>query len=631
MNDALPIAWAKLFLRAAFHAGIREVVLSPGSRSTPLAIAAAEIPGLQLEVIVDERSAGFYALGQARLTGRPSLLVCTSGTAGAHYFPAIIEASMSCVPLIAVTADRPWELMQVGASQTIDQSRLFGGFVRGFYVLGAPEPGLAALRAVARTAAQAVTAAMGPHPGPVQVNAPFRKPLEPLPQDGPQPWNTLCDKILETGPTRAIAPRPASDPSAVREVAALVAGAERGLVVCGPAPASGDVDAYIREVTALSALLAFPLCAEATSQLRFGGLGASLGPDLLAKNLFGARTNAQRAPDASERAPVMLGSFDALFRSRGFRQRFAPDVIVEIGAPPVSAGYEKLLTDNPRCRRAVISPSGWTDPSSTASILINADVPAFLAALREHLCEKHLLGSTPKAAPYAEILADQDRRAASCISAEAPYNAHAPLTEAAIARGVVASCPPGSVLMIGNSSPVRDADMYAAPSAVPLRVLHQRGAAGIDGLVSAAAGAQSVSVSPLTLWLGDLSFLHDVGGLATARKAKGPLAIVIVSNGGGRIFEQLPIGDALGPGEAFERLFATPEPLDLAALARSFGVLYTRATTGDELSSALLRAHEGRGATVIEACVAPHEGARLRKSCQTAIDRLFTLERMPVS
>jgi len=175
----LHVAWAELLLQSLAHAGVREVVVSPGSRSTPLALAADASTALRSHFIVDERTAGFIALGQARVTVRPTVLVCTSGTACAHYFPALIEASMSGVPMIVLTADRPWELQQTGASQTIDQTRLFGGFVRMFAALGAPEPSDGALRAVARTAAQAVAKSLGPEPGPVHVNVPFRKPLEP--------------------------------------------------------------------------------------------------------------------------------------------------------------------------------------------------------------------------------------------------------------------------------------------------------------------------------------------------------------------------------------------------------------------------------------------------------------------
>lgn len=681
--EALHIAWAKLFLRAAWHAGVRDVVLSPGSRSTPLAIAAHESPDLRTEIVLDERSAAFFALGQARVTGRPTVLACTSGTAAAHYFPAIIEASMSGVPLLALTADRPWELQQAGASQTIDQHHLFGGFTRGFFALGAPEPTEAALRAVARTAAQAVAAALGPTPGPVHVNAPFRKPLEPLPfaaGERDAPWISAYESLLRAGPARVLdaraargddgrasrafpgprssgeaaaatrpsAARATADPAAVAEVARLLDGAERGLVVCGPAPAHGDVAGHRRAILALGAALGFPILAEATSQVRFG---------------------AEEAQVAGRRAPVLVAAIDALLRSRSFRARFAPDVIIEIGAPPTSTGYAQLLADSPPRRRVILTPHDhWTDPSSTASILVRTDVPSFCLALAEHLAApaSDPASAEPSAQPRASDPGDERRRAASrgadslspaetatfasavaaadrsaraaILESLASTGARSPgvadlLTEAAVARGVVAACPPGSILVLGNSSPVRDVDAYVFPSSVPLRVLHQRGASGIDGLVSGAAGAQHVSGGSVTLLLGDLSFLHDIGGLALARRARGPLVIVAVDNGGGRIFEQLPIHRALtgrpderrapAGSEVFERLFATPEALDYAAAAATFGVAFARAGTAAELDAALAEAHSRPGATLVQAVVPPHDGAERHKAVWTRIEELF--------
>lgn len=604
----LHIAWAKLFLRAAWHAGVRDVVLSPGSRSTPIAIAAHESPDLRTEVIVDERSAAFFALGQARVTGRPTVLACTSGTAAAHYFPAIIEASMSGVPLIAVTADRPWELQQTGASQTIDQTRLFGTFVRAYFALGAPEPHEGALRAVARTAAQAVAAALGPEPGPVHVNAPFRKPLEPVPGAAAEPWQPLFDALSRKGPTRLIeargtsapAPLVALDPGAVDEIASLLQRAERGLLVCGPAPAHGDVEGYRREITALATELGFPILAEATSQVRFGA--------------------------ASPGGPTFVSAFDALLRSRSFRGRHAPDVIVEIGAPPTSTGYAQLLADAPRCRRVVIAPHGWTDPSSSASILVRADVQAFCMHLRMHLTAGAERSPTSArrspAGSFSAAFAEADARARSIIDAAVPAGPSAPLTEAAVVRAVVAACPPDSLFVLGNSSPVRDVDAYVFPSPKALRVLHQRGASGIDGLVSGAAGAQRASGAHVTLLLGDISLLHDIGGLVLARSARGPLVIVAVNNAGGRIFEQLPIGRVLGAGEPFERLFATPQPVDLSAAAATFGVAFARAGTPAELHAALLAAHARPGATLLEAVVPPHDGAERHRTLWTCIDEI---------
>ncbi|MFO0586262.1 MAG: 2-succinyl-5-enolpyruvyl-6-hydroxy-3-cyclohexene-1-carboxylic-acid synthase [Polyangiaceae bacterium] len=661
----LAYAWAALLLRSLARAGVRDVVVSPGSRSTPLALAAHDAADLTSHFVLDERAAAFFALGQARVTGRPTALVCTSGTAPAHYYPAVIEASMSGVPLIAITADRPWELQQTGASQTIDQTRLFGDFARGFFALGAPEPSEGALRSVARTAAQAALRSTHPLPGPVQINAPFRKPLEPVKNPEREPWTAAWEALLNAGPTRSIAPSLALDPSAFEDCARMVARSERGLLVCGPAPAHGDLDAYRREVLTLARGTGFPIFAEATSQVRFGLAGV-----------------------AKDAAPVIVSSFDALLRSPAFRRRMTPDLIVEIGAPPVSTGYAQLLAEHPRIPRVVVASPGWTDPASTATAILHADLPAFRAALRVHNVEdcvrsaadsaelgsaapprtglrppsggRHLAGLPEgRTAAWCAAIAAEDARARAVIESHVPASSassetpstdvpltetpppfangvsdlggagraqrseHGPgvgnpsdgpgITEAQVARAVVEACPAGSTLMIGNSSPVRDVDVYCPASPKPLRVLHQRGAAGIDGLVAGAAGAASVSSGSVTLLLGDLSLTHDLTSLLLARSVDRPLVIVVVNNDGGRIFEQLPIGRVLGDGPTFERVFATPQGVDLRAAAQAFGVAFERAATETELAVFLSRAHAKGGPALIEAVCPAHDGAaRLR-------------------
>lgn len=567
----LHIAWARLFLRAAASAGVTDVVLSPGSRSTPLALAAASTPGLRLHVVVDERSAAFFALGQARVTGRPSLLVCTSGTAGAHYLPAIIEAHEAFVPLIAVTADRPWELQDAAAPQTIDQRKLFGGFVRRYAELGLPDAAPSALAAVPRIAVQAVTSALAPVPGPVHVNAQFRKPLEPVAVSGPEPWQAQIDALMERGGPRVFASSTAPDEAAIAEISARIARAERGLIACGPAPlaAAASRDAILD----LARITGFPLLAEATSQLRFGG-------------------------DA--RGAIRCSSFDALLRAGLLRGAESPDLVLEIGAPPTSSAYAELAARLGPAR-FVIAPHGWGDPSSSAAAMIFAD-PAELA---------RRVGAriAPRApAAWAEDLARADRianeLAALACSGEA-------LSEAAIARAMI-DAPEGALLAIGNSTPVRDLDAYCPASPRSLGVLHQRGASGIDGLVSGAAGARSVASQPVGLLLGDVSLAHDLGalGLLSANASRGPLVAVVVQNGGGRIFDHLPIASISGLDEVYERCFATPPRVDFAHAAAAFGVTFARAGTRAALDEALAAAWSRPGPTLIEAVAPAREGAK---------------------
>ncbi|WP_437802233.1 2-succinyl-5-enolpyruvyl-6-hydroxy-3-cyclohexene-1-carboxylic-acid synthase [Sorangium sp. So ce693] len=573
-------AWAQLFVRALAQAGVRDVVLCPGSRSTPLAIAAMESEEVRCQSVVDERAAAFFALGQARVTGRPSVFVCTSGTAGAHALPAIIEAHQSFTPFIAITADRPWELADAAASQTIDQTKLFGDHVRHFAELGLPDPSPLAMRAAARIAAQAVTRALSPTPGPVHINARFRKPLEPVDAAGPEPWQAEWEALMRRGGTRVVSARAGVDGRAIEEIAARCARAERGLIVCGPAQSREDDARARRAVLALSRATGFPVLAEGTSQICFGGLAEGV---------------------------VMPASFDSFLRAPEFRAANAPDLILELGAPPTSAGYATYIAEHASARRVVVSSHGWNDPTSAAAALVMGEPVEVCEALAARLAGAALSlgrGRRDWAATFAragEIAAAHAARA--CAGDE--------LTEGAVARMVACACPAGSLLAIGNSMPVRDLDTYCPPSARALRVLHQRGASGIDGLVSGAAGARVAAAAPVTLMLGDLSLLHDLTGLLLAAKAAGdgraPLVIVVVQNDGGRIFEHLPI--ARRGAELLERCFTMPQHLDFAPAAAMFGLGYERAGTAGDLARALAAAYQRMGATLIEAVVPPHDGA----------------------
>lgn len=583
-SSNLHSAWAELFLRSLAAAGLRDVVISPGSRSTPLALAAARVTDLRCHPVVDERSAAFFALGQARVTGKPSALICTSGTAAAHYLPAIIEASQSHLPMLALTADRPWELQDCAAPQTIDQLKLFGDHVRHFAELGLPDASETAMRAAARIAAQAVALTLHPRPGPVHVNARFRKPLEPVAMPGPEPWQARWEEIVRRGPTRVLLPRSEPAPEALDEIAERAARAERGLIVCGPGPIDRRLGPAI---VALARATGFPVLAEATSGARFLAAGAGL---------------------------TVCAAFDAVLRAPAFRKAHAPDLILEIGAPPTSSSYAQYLGEHPQAARFALAPHGWNDPASSATALLIGDPVLSAEGIARRLGERR---GGPSA--WAQSFASADRIAWKIAEdlAEGPA-----LTEAAVARAVIAGCPEGSVLVIGNSMPVRDVDVWAPPRRETLDVAHQRGASGIDGLFAGAAGVASTAGRPVTLLLGDVSALHDLGGLALARRAPVPLVIVVVQNGGGRIFAHLPIGKAAAP-EVFDKYFLMPEPVDLAAAAASFGIRFARVEASDALASALAQAHASPGATLIETIVPPEDGpqraARFRTELAAAL------------
>jgi 2-succinyl-5-enolpyruvyl-6-hydroxy-3-cyclohexene-1-carboxylate synthase len=595
------VAWARLFLRALASSGVRELVVSPGSRSTPLALAAVDEPSLRVHVLIDERTAAFFALGQARVTGSPSALVCTSGTAGAHYLPAIIEASLAHVPMVVVTADRPWESYDAAAPQTIDQVKLFGGHVRHYAELGLPEP--SALAAAVRVASQAVHAATHPTPGPVHVNARFRKPLEPVDRAGPEPFEAEAARLMARGAPSRVVARASVSPADLGELAALCAASPRGLIVAGPAPLSqGDARGAAAR---LSAATGYPLLPEATSQLRFGGAGGLPGD---------ARASLEPEPESG--APLRCERFDAVLRSPAFRARHAPDVIIELGLPPVSGAYAAFLGEHRAAARWVVAPHGWNDPVGGASGLVWAEAADALGALAQAAERDGASagggggGGRGGRGSFGASFRDADAQAAALVARELERPG---MSEGGVVASVIDALPSGALLLVGNSMPVRDLDTYAPSTGKAIGVLHQRGASGIDGLVSAAAGAASVADGrPVALLLGDLSMLHDVAGLNAARGAAAPLLIVAVQNDGGRIFEQLPVARRPEAAAAFERLFITSQGVSFEHAAALFGVAYERVADRASLAAALARGLDRGGPTVVEAVVPPTAATALR-------------------
>ncbi|MFW5925350.1 MAG: 2-succinyl-5-enolpyruvyl-6-hydroxy-3-cyclohexene-1-carboxylic-acid synthase [Myxococcota bacterium] len=567
--------WAWTLIEALARAGVRDVVLSPGSRSTPFVIAAARHPDLACHDVFDERSAGFFAIGQARATGRPSILLCTSGTAAAHYYPAVIEAAQAFVPLVVLSADRPFELQHCGANQTVDQTHLFGAHVRHFADVGPPADSDRALAALRRTAVQAVAVASSPTPGPVHLNLHASKPLEPsLPSEGAEPAGGVVGSA-----SRVYGAPLAPSPTAVQDLADLLASTDRGVIVAGPAPLAA-VDTR-EAVFALARRTGWPLCAEATSQLRF------------------ARTTDVPRFDA----------FDWVWRSEGGRARARPDAVLQLGAPPTSGGFERLVSDR-TVRRFVVAPHGWPDPTSTAEAMLSCDVDLTVRAVLDALGE-----GRPAHGDFAHTLTELDALVWGTVASElqAPE-----LSEARVAADVVRACDQRALLMVGNSLPVRHLDAWVRGGDRDVSVASQRGASGIDGLISGAAGLAHGADQPTVLLVGDVSFLHDVNGLAAARHVKGPLVVVVLHNGGGRIFDQLPLG-ARDDLRAHMPHFTTPHGAALEHAAGLYGHRHVRVDAPSALRSALASAVGTEGTTVLEAVVPPDGAAAQRQRVAGAL------------
>jgi 2-succinyl-5-enolpyruvyl-6-hydroxy-3-cyclohexene-1-carboxylate synthase len=557
--------WCRAVVGAFAESGVRSVVVSPGSRSTPLVYAAATRADLDVVHVIDERDAGFFALGIAKTRNEPVLLLCTSGSAGAHYLPALLEASHTYVPLIALTADRPLSLQGCGANQTVDQTKLFGDSVRLFAELELPDLRPHAIRAARRTVARVVTAAKHPRPGPVHLNARFEKPLEPdSAATDPSVAALLAEPITTVEP-----PEMHASPRAIARLASAVDRAERGFVVAGPALVGS---ARLREAAfELCRRTGFWLLADPASQLRFAGA-------------------------ASERVPKLVG-FDAILKCDGIRP---PDLVVQLGAMPVGGGYERWLSTHTAVPRFVLSEHEWPDPTGTAREIVLGSTPL---SLRETLAR-----IAPAEARRIERSADEARSISDRVRREVAALIDGPeLTEGAIARAVVRSLPDGALLSIGNSLPIRLVDRYAIFDEPDVMVSSQRGTSGIDGLVAGVAGAAHASRSPAVLLIGDVSFLHDLGGLASAAALETPLAIVVINNDGGRIFEQLPVARAPGIDPIFSH-WTTPHGRTFEHAARLFELDYERCAGEAQLSAAIARTLQDNRRAVIE-CTVPPSGA----------------------
>lgn len=577
MSSVLTTAWSRLLFGTFARAGITDVVVSPGSRSTPFAWAALNTPGLRCRAVIDERSAGFFALGQARISGRPSVLLCTSGSAAAHYFPAVVEASQAFLPLIVLTADRPFELMDCGAAQAMDQSKLYGGYVRHFFELGHADAAESALDALVRKVAQAVAFSAQDVPGPVHLNARARKPLEPSSSRTPEEHalEAAVDARLARGPTLVASQRLESLPNELDSLVDACCAVSSGLIVCGPLSANGPSPAPA--LLDLARRTGFALCAEATSQLR----DAEIPNDV-----------------------CLLGSPDAVFSKPSPN----PELVLQIGAPPTSSAYERWLADSAR-RRAVVSAHGWPDPTNRADWLVRMEPIAFARRLSERLPAL----DAPREASrrvFREALEALEARYWQIV--DSVTDDGAPLGEARAVQLALAALPKEALLGLGNSLALRDVDSFVRPSSRATRVFSQRGVNGIDGLIAGAAGAADIARRPTLLLLGDVSLLHDLGSLSLARGVTTPLVLCVLDNGGGRIFEELPIRAALSERPDLARFWLTPPELDMQKASEAFGIVYHRAESSVALAAALESAFAQGGCSLVHAVVEPESARKAR-------------------
>ncbi|PAU84555.1 2-succinyl-5-enolpyruvyl-6-hydroxy-3-cyclohexene-1-carboxylic-acid synthase [Halorubrum salipaludis] len=615
--------WARALVDELVAAGVDAVVASPGSRSTPLTMAAARNDDLRVFSQLDERSAAYFALGRARRTGTVTPLICTSGTAAANYHPAVMEASEARVPLLALTADRPPELRDSGANQTADQEKLYGDAVRFYKDLPEPAPNDRALRSLRTTVARAVGTAEGADPGPVHLNVPFKKPLEPTPVSGDVPAD--LDPVAESGrdgPYVDVTPgSPEPGDEELQRLANELATTDRGLIVAGPADPPGlDAEA----VTALSHATGFPVLADPLSGVRFGG-HTRVAPVIGA---YDAYLSAAVAGEGS------VGEGSAGEADDGDANPAAgwadPELVVRLGASPTSKRLRKYLAET-GAEQYQVDPAGrWREAEFAATDLVVAE-PSRLCARLSRLVPGG--GSDPDWRAQWE---DADRAAREIHDREgddAPTASDGdepvPFHEGDALRAVADALPDPATLFVSNSMPVRDLDRFVGPTTTSVTALGNRGVSGIDGIVSSALGAGSATTDDLTLVVGDLALYHDSNGLLAVERCDADVTVVLINNDGGGIFHALPI-ESFEP--EFTEAFKTPHGVAFEPLSDLHGLEYARidarpdaaesaADALGDLADAYARARDADGSHLIEVRTDAESSHRTRERLEAAVER----------
>jgi 2-succinyl-5-enolpyruvyl-6-hydroxy-3-cyclohexene-1-carboxylate synthase len=539
--------------------GVTDACVSPGSRSTPLVTALLR-GSIRPWVVLEERSGGFFAMGLARETRRPVILVCTSGTAAANYAPAVAEASLSRIPLIVLTADRPPEARDCRAAQTIDQVRMFGSHARWSVDVAAPSDGTDLDDYYRTLACRAVSVALGPPAGPVHLNLPMREPLIDVAEEA-EALRAPARRVESSRPYVRVAPaRTRLEPAAIRAIAREIRERPRGVIVCGPGVEPQSASA----IAALAERLGWPILADPLSGLRFGGHDRRL----------------------------VVDAYDVLLRDPGFVERNQPDAVLQFGDPPVSKALGQFLSYRRRdCHVIVAEPGTWPDPFYLATEFARSDAPGFCASIVEELGRNQ-----PASSHWSESWIAVSRAIRNAL--DRMLAAETTMFEGKVVTELLRLLPEGSLLQVGNSMPVRDLDTFAGHCGRALEVRCNRGANGIDGVLSTAMGAAAARRAPTALVLGDLSFLHDLPALHIAARHPIDLLAVVINNDGGGIFSFLPQA-SLG-ADAFETFFGTPHGLNFERAAALGSAHYARADSWESFNCAVEAALARRGFNVIE-------------------------------
>ncbi|MBL0174913.1 MAG: 2-succinyl-5-enolpyruvyl-6-hydroxy-3-cyclohexene-1-carboxylic-acid synthase [Ignavibacteria bacterium] len=564
--------WARVFVNELARCGLRHAVISPGSRSTPLVLAFAAHPDITDHSVLDERAAGFFALGLAKGSGAPVAVLCTSGTAAANLLPAVCEASLARVPLLVLTADRPARLRDAGAPQTMDQARLFGTHTRCFRDMPQPSADEHALRALRSTACDALAHAAGDESGPVHLNFPFDKPLEPTAAPaGPG----AVPPDLETRPGVGLRGRAdgrpfaehlrtpsRADDATVDRLEHLLRAHARILLVAGP---DADGRDHREAVRRLSLAADIPVLAEAASQLRFD----------------------------PARGALTITAGDLLFRSARLHDIGKPDLIIRLGAAPTTRALQDFIAECAALPQVFVAAShARLDPDHVPGLRVQASPADLFDRLAARFVPR-VRSRIDEAWIRALLRADAAARAAlrdALSTDDAPFPGH-------LHHRFVDALPAGTALFVSSSMPIRDLETFAHAENADIDVFCNRGVNGIDGVLSTALGVARARGGRTVALVGDIALLHDLDGLLAARNAGADLTIVLINNDGGEIFDLLPVRDF---EPAHTKHFLTPHGMDFEALAAAFSLGYRRASSPRHFEAELRASLETTGVNILE-------------------------------
>ena len=578
--------WAAYFLYWLHKHGIGRVVISPGSRSTPLTLGATVIDSLHKYVILDERSAAYTALGMAKAEGIPTALICTSGTAGANYFPAVIEARQSGVPLIVITADRPPNLRSTGANQTIDQLKLFGDQPVWFHDAGLPRRRQKDLARLHQLALQAIEYATDKR-GPVHLNFPFSKPLEPTP-DFLKQIREMAESGFETGTgipiPELIRPRSAeTDPELPTSLEKIIADSSKPLMI------AGTEQPFVRNASAMLGLarkLRCPLIAEAGSQI-------------------------PAITDGKESETGLLYGYDAILRAETVIEKLRPDLVIRFNFAPISNSVNRALenwSDVPQIHFDYHA--DWHDPMHTAHYRIPL---AHSKITTNNLIE--LFRGCQSSENWISSWADFSQQFIAQRKEEIENSPNKKFTDGEAFRSLLDRTElPYNNLFLGNSLPVRDIDLFSGDQLDAFTHIYtQRGASGIDGVASSAMGTTMATGEPGLLFVGDLSFFHDTNALLNAPHLETSLTVIVINNGGGSIFRMLPVYESLQK-EAFDQFFETPQKASIETLCSAYpSVHYTKLTSSNACRDLDHTKITRKGLNIVECITDPDASMKQRR------------------